>query len=117
MAELGAEVTKIESPKGGDFSRAWGPPFWDGSAPHFIALNRNKRAVVADLSAQSDRDALEELIVREADAVVFNLRPGMANERGLGPASSSRASPRSSIATSAHSAAAVPCQTSPATIR
>ena len=84
MAELGADVIKIESPNGGDFSRGWGPPFWDGSAPHFVALNRNKRAITADLSTPAGRDALEELIVREADAVVFNLRPGMANERGLG---------------------------------
>ncbi len=85
MAELGADVIKIESPNGGDFARGWGPPFWDGSAPHFVALNRNKRAVTADLSVPEQRDALEQLIVREADAVIFNLRPGMAIERGLGP--------------------------------
>jgi crotonobetainyl-CoA:carnitine CoA-transferase CaiB-like acyl-CoA transferase len=84
MAELGADVIKIESPNGGDFARGWGPPFWDGSAPHFVALNRNKRVMTADLSVPEQRDALEALIVREADAVIFNLRPGMANERGLG---------------------------------
>jgi crotonobetainyl-CoA:carnitine CoA-transferase CaiB-like acyl-CoA transferase len=85
LAELGAEVIKIESPENGDFARAWGPPFWDGSAPHFVALNRNKRAITAELSAPEQRDALERLIVRKADAVIFNLRPGMAIERGLGP--------------------------------
>ncbi len=86
LAELGADVIKIESPNGGDFARAWGPPFWDGSAPHFVALNRNKRAITADLSVAEQRDRLEQLIVRQADAVIFNLRPGMAAERGLGAA-------------------------------
>ena len=84
LAELGADVIKIEAPNGGDFARAWGPPFWDGSAPHFVALNRNKRAITAELSVPQQRDALERLIIAKADAVIFNLRPGMANERGLG---------------------------------
>ena len=83
LAELGAEVMKIESPNGGDFARGWGPPFWDGSAPHFVALNRNKRAITCELGDPQQRDALETLIVERADAVIFNLRPGMANERGL----------------------------------
>jgi crotonobetainyl-CoA:carnitine CoA-transferase CaiB-like acyl-CoA transferase len=84
LAELGADVIKIEAPNGGDFARSWGPPFWEGSAPHFVALNRNKRAITAELSVPEQRDALEKLIVRDADAVIFNLRPGMAAERGLG---------------------------------
>jgi crotonobetainyl-CoA:carnitine CoA-transferase CaiB-like acyl-CoA transferase len=84
LAELGADVIKIEAPNGGDFARSWGPPFWEGSAPHFVALNRNKRAITAELSVPEQRDALEKLIVRDADAVIFNLRPGMAVERGLG---------------------------------
>ncbi|HEX2830584.1 MAG TPA: CoA transferase [Burkholderiales bacterium] len=84
LAELGAEVMKIESPNGGDFARGWGPPFWDGSAPHFTALNRNKRAITCDLGDGKQRDALERLIVTRADAVIFNLRPGLAGERGLG---------------------------------
>ena len=83
LAELGAVVLKIESPNGGDFARGWGPPFWDGSAPHFVALNRNKRAITADLSDAKQRDALERLILDKADAVIFNLRPGMTAERGL----------------------------------
>ena len=85
LAELGADVIKIESPNGGDFARGWGPPFWDGSAPHFVALNRGKRSVTVELGVAEQRDALEQLIVRDADAVIFNVRPGMATERGLGP--------------------------------
>jgi crotonobetainyl-CoA:carnitine CoA-transferase CaiB-like acyl-CoA transferase len=84
LAELGANVIKIESPEGGDFARSWGPPFWDGAAPHFVALNRNKTAITADLANAAERDALTTLILRDADAVIFNLRPGMATERGLG---------------------------------
>ena len=85
LAELGADVIKIESPKGGDFARGWGPPFWDGSAPHFVALNRGKRSITVELSDDVQRDALVKLIVAEADAVIFNTRPGMAKSRGLGP--------------------------------
>jgi crotonobetainyl-CoA:carnitine CoA-transferase CaiB-like acyl-CoA transferase len=85
LAELGADLIKVESPNGGDFARGWGPPFWDGSAPHFVALNRGKRSIVAELGVPEQRDALRALILRDADAVVFNLRPGMAAERGLGP--------------------------------
>jgi crotonobetainyl-CoA:carnitine CoA-transferase CaiB-like acyl-CoA transferase len=85
LAELGADVLKIESPRGGDSARSWGPPFWDGAAAHFVALNRNKRTISVDLSVAAQRDGLEELIVRDADAVIFNLRPGLASERGLGP--------------------------------
>ena len=84
LAELGADLVKVESPNGGDFARGWGPPFWDGSAPHFVALNRGKRSIVAELGVPEQRDALKELILRDADAVIFNLRPGMAAERGLG---------------------------------
>ena len=84
LAELGADVIKVEAPEGGDFARSWGPPFWDGAAPYFVALNRNKRAITANLSEKVERDALITLILRDADAVIFNLRPGMAAERGLG---------------------------------
>lgn len=84
LAELGADVIKVESPDGGDFARAWGPPFWDGSAPHFVALNRGKRSITVELGVAGQREALEQLIVRDADAVIFNLRPGMAARRGLG---------------------------------
>jgi crotonobetainyl-CoA:carnitine CoA-transferase CaiB-like acyl-CoA transferase len=84
LAELGADVIKVESPQGGDFARGWGPPFWEGAAPHFVALNRGKRSIVVNLGEPEQRDALETLIVRDADAVIFNLRPGLAGERGLG---------------------------------
>jgi crotonobetainyl-CoA:carnitine CoA-transferase CaiB-like acyl-CoA transferase len=85
LAELGADVIKVESPhNSGDYARTWGPPFWDGSAPHFIALNRGKRGITVDLGVPEQRDQLEQLILRDADAVIVNLRAGTAEQHGLG---------------------------------
>jgi crotonobetainyl-CoA:carnitine CoA-transferase CaiB-like acyl-CoA transferase len=84
LAELGADVIKVESPNGGDYARGWGPPFWDGAAPHYVALNRNKRGITVDFEVPEQRDALEALILRDADAVIINLRAGTAEKHGLG---------------------------------
>ncbi|MDV3124352.1 CoA transferase [Mycobacterium sp. 21AC1] len=84
LADLGAEVIKIERPGGGDDTRHWGPPFdVDGQATYFNAVNRNKRSVVLDLhSAQGVEQARE--IVRGADIVVENFRTGTMERMGLG---------------------------------
>jgi len=84
LAELGAEVIKIENPQGGDAARGWGPPFSDGSGPHFKALNRNKQNVAVNLTNPTERDALRDLILRRADAVVCNLRAGVADRHQIG---------------------------------
>ena len=86
LAGLGAEVIKVESPGGGDYARGWGPPFWDGAAPHFVAMNRNKRSITVDMGDAAQRERLERLILDEADAVLCNLRPGSADKHGLGAA-------------------------------
>lgn len=83
LADLGAEVIKIEKPEGDD-ARKWGPPFVDGAAATFQALNRSKRSVVANLRDPGDRQALLALIHEQADVVVQNLRPGQADALGLG---------------------------------
>lgn len=83
LSDLGAEVVKIEKPEGDD-ARRWGPPFLDGVAATFQALNRNKRSVSANLRDPDVVAALERFIVDEADVVLQNLRPGQADELGLG---------------------------------
>ena len=83
LADLGAEVIKIEKPEGDD-ARKWGPPFVDGAAATFQALNRNKRSVVSQLRDDTDRARLLHLIVERADVVLQNLRPGQVDALGLG---------------------------------
>lgn len=93
LAELGAEVIKVESPKGGDYARGWGPPFFDGAASHFVALNRDKSSVTVDLSDDAERARLRRLILDEADAVICNLRAGVADRHGIGAAELTAAKP------------------------
>jgi crotonobetainyl-CoA:carnitine CoA-transferase CaiB-like acyl-CoA transferase len=86
LAGLGADVLKIESPKGDD-TRAWGPPFVDGLSTMFQTMNRNKRSAVVDLKDEGQRAALRAYIVDNADVVIQNLRPGAIAGYGLDGAS------------------------------
>lgn len=80
LADMGADVIKIERP-GGDGFRAWAPKSnGDGSA--FMQLNRNKRSMVLDLRRQADRDAARELALK-VDVIVENYRPGVMRSLGL----------------------------------
>src|SRR5207302_5249274 len=74
LADLGADVVKIENPDGGDQVRATAP-FLEGESSSFIRLNRNKRSLALDLKAQRGKEAFRRLVKR-ADVVVENLRPG-----------------------------------------
>jgi len=85
LGDLGADVIKIEKP-GGDDARKWGPPFLDGASATFQAINRNKRSVVCELRDPAQRERLIEFIVENADVVLQNLRPGQADEVGVGAA-------------------------------
>ncbi len=82
MADLGAEVIKIERPGTGDDTRAWGPPWADGQATYFQGVNRNKQSLAIDLSTQ---EGLAEVcdIAGRADVVVENFRPGVMARLGL----------------------------------
>jgi formyl-CoA transferase/CoA:oxalate CoA-transferase len=62
LAELGADVVKVEQPRAGDDTRHWGPPFWGGESPVFLALNRNKRSLTLDLREPEARPVLERLV-------------------------------------------------------
>ncbi|MGW4958702.1 CaiB/BaiF CoA transferase family protein [Nonomuraea sp. NPDC004186] len=82
LADLGAEVVKVERPGAGDDTRAWGPPYApDGEATYFLGVNRNKRSIALDLRA--DIEVARALAAR-ADVVVENFRPGTMDRLGLG---------------------------------
>jgi crotonobetainyl-CoA:carnitine CoA-transferase CaiB-like acyl-CoA transferase len=93
LAGLGAEVVKIERPEGGDDARGWGPPFVQGASVPFQAMNRNKKSVTLDFKDQAAMVHLHALIA-EADIFIQNLRPGVAEELGMGPAALLEANPR-----------------------
>jgi crotonobetainyl-CoA:carnitine CoA-transferase CaiB-like acyl-CoA transferase len=83
LADLGAEVTKVERPGGGDDTRSWGPPHdSDGEATYFQAVNRNKRSLVLDLG-NADNLAEARRLARDSDVVVENFRPGVMAKLGL----------------------------------
>jgi len=81
LADLGADVIKVESPTG-DVTRLWGPPFFKGSATYFFGANRNKWDVVLDLKSERDRGILAEL-VRQADVIVQNFTGTTARKLGV----------------------------------
>ena len=83
LADLGADVVKIEQPGTGDDTRQWGPPFQGEEAAYFLAVNRNKRSLAVDLKS-ADGLALVRDLARRADVVVENFRPGTAARLGLG---------------------------------
>ncbi|MFG2640309.1 CaiB/BaiF CoA transferase family protein [Streptomyces sp. NPDC048370] len=83
LADLGADVIKIERPGSGDDTRAWGPPFAEGEATYFLGVNRNKRSVALDLTDPADRDTARAIVDR-ADVLVENFRPGTMEKLGLG---------------------------------
>ncbi|MEU9859861.1 CoA transferase [Streptomyces sp. NPDC047971] len=83
LADLGADVIKIERPGSGDDTRAWGPPFANDEATYFLGVNRNKRSVALDLTDPAGREAARAIVDR-ADVLVENFRPGTMEKLGLG---------------------------------
>ena len=82
LADMGAEVIKVEIPGKGDDSRTF-PPFKEGQGTYFINFNRNKKSIVLDLKNSSDVDKLLE-IIKSMDVLVENFRPGTMEKMGLG---------------------------------
>jgi crotonobetainyl-CoA:carnitine CoA-transferase CaiB-like acyl-CoA transferase len=91
LADLGAEVVKVEGP-GGDDTRTWQPPVRDGIATYYLGVNRNKRSVVLDLKDPADAGLAREL-ARRADVLVENFKPGGLTRFGLDHGSVSATNP------------------------
>jgi formyl-CoA transferase/CoA:oxalate CoA-transferase len=83
LAALGADVVKVERPDTGDDGRAWGPPFWEGESTMFLSANAGKRSLALSLRDERGREALLRLADR-ADVFLQSLRPGLADELGVG---------------------------------
>jgi len=83
LADLGADVVKVERPGVGDDTRAWGPPWTERTSSYFESVNRSKRSVVLDLGDAADRALARELIAR-ADVLLENFRTGTMERFGLG---------------------------------
>ncbi|HUH17533.1 MAG TPA: CoA transferase [Methylomirabilota bacterium] len=100
LADLGADVIKVEPPDG-DETRAWGPPWWgdpsERRSAYFAAVNRNKRSVVLDLQTDDGRATLDRLLVT-ADLLIHNYRPATAARLGLEPDSLAARFPRLVVA-------------------
>jgi crotonobetainyl-CoA:carnitine CoA-transferase CaiB-like acyl-CoA transferase len=82
LADLGARVIKVENPAGGDYARSW-PPFTENRSTAFLALNRGKSSITVDFGDPEQVSTLRTLILREADAVIQNLRAGALERFGL----------------------------------
>jgi crotonobetainyl-CoA:carnitine CoA-transferase CaiB-like acyl-CoA transferase len=83
LADLGADVVKVERPGGGDETRSWGPPFAGGEAAYYLSVNRSKRSCALDLSQPEGRALALELCAG-ADVVIENFKVGGADRLGVG---------------------------------
>jgi crotonobetainyl-CoA:carnitine CoA-transferase CaiB-like acyl-CoA transferase len=83
LADLGAEVTKVERPGVGDETRSWGPPYAGGESAYYMSVNRSKRSVAIDLSTKEGQQKALDLAA-ESHIVIENFRVGTAEKMGLG---------------------------------
>ncbi len=83
LADLGADVLKVEHPGRGDDTRHWGPPFAGGESAYFLSINRNKRSIAVDLKTPEGLEKVKGLAAR-ADVVIENMRRGALLKLGLG---------------------------------
>src|SRR6202140_4271816 len=92
LADMGADVIKVEKVPGGDDTRRFTPPEVNGEASAFMMMNRNKRGIALDLKQSAARDALRRLI-DGADVVIENFRVGTLDRLGLGSGALRRTNP------------------------
>ncbi|CAN5434214.1 CaiB/BaiF CoA-transferase family protein [soil metagenome] len=92
LADLGAEVIKVEHPRGGDDTRHWGPPYAGGEAAYYLCANRNKQSLALDISTPEGQAIVRDLAAR-SDVVVENYKLGGLDRYGLDYASLSAINP------------------------
>jgi len=83
LADMGAEVIKVEMPGKGDDSRSWGPPFVEGESAYFMSINRNKKSITLNMKSGKSMEIIHKLI-KLSDVLVENFRPGAMERLGLG---------------------------------
>jgi len=93
LGDMGAEVVKVESPKSGDDTRAWGPPFLEGESSYYLGCNRNKRGITIDFSQPEGKDLLATLIPH-FDVVLENFKNGTLEKWGFDQAWFEKNAPR-----------------------
>lgn len=93
LADLGADVIKVEPPGRGDETREWGPPFLKGESTYFMSVNRNKRSIVLDLKSKKGVEVLRKLAA-SSDVLVENFRPGTSERLGIGYGSIKKLNPK-----------------------
>ena len=81
LADLGAEVVKVERPGEGDETREWGPPWAGDESAYYLSVNRNKRGVTVDLKAEEGREVVRRLAAT-ADILVENFKTGSPGHDG-----------------------------------
>jgi succinate--hydroxymethylglutarate CoA-transferase len=82
LGDMGADVIKVESPRGGDDTRSWGPPFMNGESAYYLGCNRNKRGIAIDFSVAAGRDLLKRLISK-SDVLLDNFKTGTLERWGF----------------------------------
>jgi len=92
LAEMGADVVKVERPGTGDPMRAW-PPFRGEMSENFASINKNKRSIALDIKSAKDRKTLHDLF-HQTDVVIENFRPGVLESHDLGYATANKLNPR-----------------------
>ncbi len=93
LADLGAEVIKVENPNGGDDTRHWGPPYAGGESAYYLSANRNKQSIAIDLSHQDGQEVVRRLAA-QSDVLVENYKQGGLDRFGLDYAAIATINPR-----------------------
>ncbi len=93
LADMGAEVIKVEIPGRGDGLRHWGPPFLGGEGVYFLGLNRNKKSITLNLKSQKGKEIFFKILM-ESDVLIENFRPGTMERLGLEYEAIKRKNPR-----------------------